>query len=64
MAVAFYVDAGVAIGKFKATTTTSLLGKNNGITQADVDAETAQLRESTAKLSVLPKVSVGVSYRF
>ena len=61
---AFYVDAGVAIGKFKATTTTSLLGKNNGITQADVDAETAQLRESTAKLSVLPKFSVGVSYRF
>lgn len=61
---AFYVDAGVSIGKFKATTTTSLLGKNNGITQADVDAETAQLRESTAKLSVLPKISVGVSYRF
>lgn len=60
---AFYVDAGVTIGKFKASTTTSLVGKQ-GITQADVDAETAQLRESTAKLSALPKVSVGVSYRF
>ena len=60
---AFYVDAGVTIGKFKTNATTSLVGKQ-GITQADVDAETAQLRESTAKLSALPKVSVGVSYRF
>ena len=60
---AFYVDAGVTIGKFKTNATTSLVGKQ-GITQADVDAETTQLRESTAKLSALPKVSVGVSYRF
>lgn len=59
----FYVDAGVSIGKFKTEATTSLVGKR-GITQADVDAETAQLRESTAKLSALPKFSVGVNYRF
>ena len=59
----FYVDAGVSIGKFKTEATTSLVGKQ-GITQADVDAETSQLRESTAKLSVLPKFSVGVNYRF
>ena len=59
----FYVDAGVNIGKFKTEATTSLVGKQ-GITQADVDAETSQLRESTAKLSVLPKLSVGVNYRF
>ena len=62
---AFYVDAGVTIGKFKATATTTLLNNpNNNIKQEDIDAETAQLRESTAKLSVLPKISVGVSYRF
>ena len=61
---AFYVDAGVTIGKFKTSATTSLLTSTQNITQADVDAETAQLRESTAKLSALPKVSVGVSYRF
>ena len=61
---AFYVDAGVTIGKFKATATTSLINGPQGITQADVDAETAQLRESTAKLSALPKFSVGVTYRF
>jgi len=59
----FYVDAGVSIGKFKTEATTSLVGKQ-GITQADVDAQTSQLRESTAKLSVLPKFSVGVNYRF
>ncbi|MCY7369967.1 MAG: hypothetical protein LH479_03640 [Polaromonas sp.] len=50
-------------GRFKTDTTTSLVGKQ-GITQADVDAETASLRDSTARLSVLPKFSVGVSYRF
>ena len=59
----FYVDAGVSIGKFKTEASTSLVGKR-GITQADVDAETVQLRESTAKLSALPKFSVGVTYRF
>ena len=59
----FYADVGVMIGRFKAETTTSLVGKQ-GITQADVDAETASLRDSTARLSVLPKLSVGVSYRF
>ena len=59
----FYADFGVSIGRFKTETTTSLVGKQ-GITQADVDAETSQLRDSTASLSVLPKLSVGVSYRF
>jgi hypothetical protein len=60
---AFYVDAGLQLGRFKTEATTSLVGKQ-GITQADVDAETSQLRDSTAKLSALPKLSIGVSYRF
>lgn len=59
----FYADLGVLIGRFKTEVTTTLVGKQ-GITQADIDAETADLRDSTAKLSVLPKFSVGVSYRF
>ena len=59
----FYGDAGVMIGKFKSTTNTSLVGKQ-GITQADVDAQTVTVRDSVAKLSLLPKVSVGASYRF
>ncbi|GAC1525118.1 MAG: hypothetical protein NVS2B4_00840 [Ramlibacter sp.] len=59
----FYADAGVMFGKFRTTTNTSLVGKQ-GITQADIDAQTATVSDSVAKLSVLPKVSVGVSYRF
>lgn len=51
------------IARFKTETTTSLVGRQ-GITQADVDAESASLRDSTARLSVLAKLSVGVSYRF
>ena len=63
----FYADAGVMIGKFTTTTTTSLLNQPSiagVITQADIDAQTATLRDSVSKLSVLPKVSVGASYRF
>lgn len=59
----FYADVGVMIGKFKSTTNTSIVGKQ-GITQADVDAQTATVRDDVSKLSVLPKVSLGASYRF
>ena len=59
----FYADAGVMIGKFTTTTKTSLLNQQ-GITQADIDAQTATVRDNVSKLSVLPKVSVGASYRF
>lgn len=59
----FFADAGVMFGKFRTTTSTSLVGKQ-GITQADVDAQTATVRDDVAKLSFLPKLSVGVSYRF
>lgn len=59
----FYADAGVMIGKFNTTTNTSLVGQQ-GITQADVDAQAVTIRDSVSKLSVLPKVSVGASYRF
>lgn len=59
----FYADAGVMIGKFTTTTNTSLLNQQ-GITQADIDAQTATVRDNVSKLSVLPKVSVGASYRF
>lgn len=59
----FYADAGVMIGKFTTTTNTSLVGQQ-GITQADVDAQTTTVRDNVSKLSVLPKISVGASYRF
>ena len=59
----FYADAGVMFGKFRTSTSTSLVGKQ-GITQADIDAQTATVRDDVSKLSVLPRLTVGVSYRF
>lgn len=59
----FYVDAGVTIGKFNTTVSTSMVGKQ-GITQADVDAQTSSVRDSINKLSVVPKFSIGAIYSF
>ena len=59
----FYADAGVMFGKFRTSTSTSLVGRQ-GITQADVDAQTATVRDDVSKLSVLPRLTVGVTYRF
>jgi hypothetical protein len=59
----FYADAGLMFGRFHTTTNTSLVGKQ-GITQADVDAQTATVRDDVSKLSVFPKLAVGVTYRF
>lgn len=59
----FYTDLGLTIGKFEATTSTSIVGKQ-GITQADVDAQTQKLRDNLNKLSVLPKFSIGARYTF
>lgn len=59
----FYADLGVMIGTFTATTSTSLVGQQ-GITQADVDAQTQKIRDSLSSLSVLPSASLGVLYRY
>jgi hypothetical protein len=59
----FYADLGVMIGSFTATTTTSMVGKQ-GITQADVDAQTQQMRNSLSGYSLLPSASLGLLYRY
>lgn len=59
----FFADLGVMVGKFDASATTSLVGKQ-GITQADVDQEVSKVRDSLSKLAVLPAVSIGLTYRF
>ena len=59
----FFADVGVQIGRFKTEVSTSLVGKY-GITQADVDAEAKKVRDSVNKLSVLPSVSMGLTYGF
>lgn len=59
----FMVDAGVMIGKFDTSTQQNIAG-TQGITQADVDAQTNKVRESVSKLSVLPKFTIGAVYSF
>ena len=59
----FFIDAGLTIGKFKTSTTTTLVGVQ-GVTQADVDAQTTRVRNDVSKLSVLPKLTAGVAYAF
>lgn len=59
----FYADLGVMIGSFTANTSTSMVGKQ-GITQADVDAQTQQMRNSLNGYSLLPSASLGLLYRY
>ena len=58
-----YLDAGVMVGSFGISASTSLVGVQ-GITQADVDAQIAKISDATNKLSVLPSLSLGLVYRF
>jgi opacity protein-like surface antigen len=59
----FYADLGVMVGTFTADTTTTMVGKQ-GITQADVDAQTQKIRDSLNGYSVLPSASLGLLYRY
>jgi hypothetical protein len=59
----FYFDAGVTFGSFTAEVQTNVVGQN-GITQADVDAQKQKMNDSLAGYKVMPSVSVGMVYRF
>lgn len=59
----FYFDLGVMFGSFDTTVNTSLV-KAGLVTQADVDAEVKQLRDSLSGVSALPSVSLGLRYSF
>lgn len=59
----FFGDLGVSIGRAKLETDTNLVGRY-GITQADVDAETQELKDNVGKVRVMPQLSFGVSYRY
>lgn len=61
----FVADIGVSIGKAKVTVDQNLVENHPGlISQADVDAETRQLKDDVGKLRVLPHLAVGMSYRY
>lgn len=61
----FVADLGVSIGKPKVTAVASgtTLGSDAGI-QAEVDKEIAELRNGVGKVTVLPQLSVALSYSF
>jgi len=59
----FHADLGVSIGRTKLTATAS--GPNlSSVTQPNIDAELAQLRDGVGNVRVLPQVSIGLNYRF
>lgn len=61
----FVFDLGLFFGRAKVTGQASGAGFTAaGLTQADVDAETQQIREDLGNLRVLPQVTFGASYRF
>lgn len=59
----FFFDFGYLIGKPEVKSTTSLVGVG-GITQADIDAQDATLRDSVGGLGAFPVFQAGVTYRF
>jgi len=60
----FHADLGVSIGQTKLTAAATGPTLSTIISQADIDAELAELRNGVAKIRVLPQVSLGLSYRF
>lgn len=59
----FSFDVGAMIGK--ATVSYSLTGPNAAsVSQADIDAEMAQLRDGVGKIRAVPQLSLGLGYSF
>ena len=59
----FHADVGASIGKAKVSAKVSG-NLASLVSQTDIDAELAQIREGAGKMTFLPQLSVGVSYRF
>ena len=61
----FVFDLGASIGKAKVSETHSGSSfDSNIVTQADIDQETQQIRDSVTKFRCIPQLSIGVNYRF
>lgn len=58
-----YFDFGFLIGKPEVKSQTSLVASGKA-TQADIDAQDAKIRESTDSIGAIPKVQIGINYRF
>lgn len=63
----FHTDLGVSFGRFRVTETRQgelANGGKLGVQQSDVDKELTEVRDSVAKLKVLPQLTIGGSYSF
>lgn len=61
--LSFAFDLGGSFGKAKVTATPS--GPNlSQVSQSDLDAELAELREGVGKVKFLPQISLAIGYRF
>jgi hypothetical protein len=59
----FVFDLGASIGKARLSETHS--GNNLGnASQADIDAELAELRDGVGKVKAIPMIAIGFNYRF
>ena len=62
----FTFDLGASIGKARVSESRSgtNLGNPAVVSQADVDAELAQLRDGVGKIKAIPLLAIGLNYRF
>ena len=62
----FTFDLGASFGKATVSETHSgpNLGNPSTVSQAEINAEMAQLRNGVAKVKYIPQVSIGLNYRF
>jgi len=61
----FAFDLGASIGKAKVNVDTNLPQLYPGVvTQADVDAETAEIRDGVGKVKFVPQLSVALTYTY
>ena len=59
----FVFDLGASIGKAKVTESHS--GNNfSNASQADIDAELAEIRDGAGKIKAIPLIAIGFNYRF
>jgi len=62
----FTFDIGASFGKASVSETHSGVNLGNPaiVSQADIDAEMAELREGVGKIKYVPQLSIGLNYRF
>lgn len=62
----FTFDLGASIGKAKVSETHSgpNLGNSAVVSQADIDAELAEVRDGVGKVKAIPMIAIGFNYRF